>query len=197
MQHCPQRPCGRRKRIYLSKTYRSPEKASVRELCACLVLGVFLGDSSKTYKSPSGRASTKVLFHPPKVVIYDCHCRGSKRYMISLFRIRGPNVLYIACSSCKVTVLRTTIASSESLMQVVMRNSTLQDSFSQGQMDSMVPGCSTYSVWYAEGVPHSARAAMATTFMLSVPGGRSVSVKAVDEGSRCWRRESVIGTLTA
>lgn len=183
-----------------------------------------------------------MLFHPPKVVIYDCHCRGSKRYMLSLFQIRGPNtglpyiatsdmkplpdhwtmalyvpsaigsrqqreessdirdsgdVLYIACSSCKVTVLRTTIASSESLIQVVMRNSTLQNSVSQGQMDSMVPGCSTYSAWYAEAVPHSARAAMATTFMLSVAGGRSVLVKAVDEGSRCWRRESVIGTLTA
>ncbi len=56
----------------------------------------------------------------------------------------------------------------------------LENRVSQDQMDSMVPEYPTYSGWYAEGIPRSARPALATTLMLGVAGGRSASIEGLD-----------------
>ena len=48
------------------------------QVCAFLVLAVFLGDSSKTYKYPRVRASTKVLLHRSESRNINHHCVGSE-----------------------------------------------------------------------------------------------------------------------
>lgn len=80
------------------------------------------------------------------VVSYVTSVIDNRQQREGSFDIRdGDDVRYTVCSLREVTVLRTTAARSESLIQMVVRIPTLEYKVSQGQLDSIFPECSAYS----------------------------------------------------
>lgn len=80
------------------------------------------------------------------VVSYVTSVIDNRQQREGSFDIRdGDDVRYTVCSLREVTVLRTTAARSESLIQMVVRIPTLEHKVSQGQLDSIFPECSAYS----------------------------------------------------